>query len=331
DRAGSVPSHPQSPSMNQTAVLALGGNALTPPRQAGTWEEQRGNAVPLVRAAAALLRGGWRVAISHGNGPQVGALALQQEEGGSGLPPQPLFAVGAMTQGMIGSLLTMALDEVCGEAVPVVSVVTHTLVDADAAGAAATKPIGPFYPRARAEELAAGRGWRVIDDSGRGWRRVVASPEPLAIIEASAIRALVRAGHLVIACGGGGIPVTRREGRLEGVEAVIDKDLAAWRLAVELEARVLALVTGVDCVCLDHGTARQREITEMSLAEAEELDRAGHFPPGSMGPKVTAARRFLRDGGGLAVITSAEHVLDAVEGRHGTRIVPGAGRARVSA
>jgi carbamate kinase len=317
--------------MNQTAVLALGGNALTPPHQAGAWEQQRDNAVPLARAVAALLHAGWRVAISHGNGPQVGALALQQEEGGSGIPAQPLFAVGAMTQGQIGSLLAMALDDVCGAGVPVVSVVTHVLVDPDSAGSAATKPIGPFYARDRAQELAASRGWQVVDDAGRGWRRVVASPEPLTIVEAGAIRELVGSGHLVIACGGGGIPVTRRDGHLEGVEAVIDKDLAAWRLAVELDAGVLALVTGVDCVCLDHGTPGERRIDEMSLSESEELDRAGHFPAGSMGPKVAAARRFIRDGGGLAVITSAEHVLDAVEGRHGTRIVAGPGSARVSA
>jgi carbamate kinase len=317
--------------MRQTAVIALGGNALAPLGQAGTWPEQRANAVPLARAAAALLHAGWRVAISHGNGPQVGALALQQEEGSAEVPAQPLFAVGAMTQGQIGSLLAMALDEVCGAGVPVVSVVTHVVVGRESPGGMATKPIGPFYTRERAEELAASRGWQVVDDSGRGWRRVVASPEPLGIVEARAIRDLVGAGHLVIACGGGGIPVTRNQGRLEGVEAVIDKDLAAWRLAVELDAGVLAFVTGVDCVSLHHGTPEQRPITEMSLAETEELDRAGHFPPGSMGPKVAAAGRFLRHGGRLAVITSAEHVLDAVEGRHGTRIVRGGGSAMVSA
>jgi carbamate kinase len=317
--------------MRHTAVLALGGNALTPPDQDGAWERQRANAVPLARAAVALLRAGWRVAISHGNGPQVGALALQQEEAGSGVAAQPLFAVGAMTQGQIGSLLALALDEVCAGGVSVVSVVTHVVVADAPGGAMPTKPIGPFYPRERALELAGERGWAVVDDAGRGWRRVVASPEPLDIVEAGAVRDLVEGGHLVIACGGGGIPVTRREGRLEGVEAVVDKDLAAWRLAVELEAGVLALVTGVDCVCLDHGTPRQRAITEMSVAESDELARAGHFPPGSMGPKVAAARRFVRDGGELAVITSAEHVLEAVEGRHGTRIVAGTGTATASA
>jgi carbamate kinase len=317
--------------MRHTAVLALGGNALTPPDQDGAWERQRANAVPLARVAAALLRAGWRVAISHGNGPQVGALALQQEEAGSGVAAQPLFAVGAMTQGQIGSLLALALDEVCGGGVSVVSVVTHVVVAGAPGGAMPTKPIGPFYPRERALELAGERGWAVVDDAGRGWRRVVASPEPVDILEAGAVRDLVEGGHLVIACGGGGIPVTRREGRLEGVEAVVDKDLAAWRLAVELEAGVLALVTGVDCVCLDHGTPRQRAITEMSVAESDELARAGHFPPGSMGPKVAAARRFIRDGGELAVITSAEHVLEAVEGRHGTRIVAGTGTAPASA
>ena len=318
--------------MRQTAVLALGGNALAPPGQRGAWEEQRANALPLARAAAALRAAGWRVAIAHGNGPQVGALALQQEEAAGAVPAQPLFAVGAMTQGHIGSLLTMALREVCGAETSVVSVVTHMLVDVrPAACAAPTKPIGPFFSRERALELAAARGWDVVDDAGRGWRRVVGSPEPLGIVEAGAIRDLVDGGHLVVACGGGGIPVTDRDGRLEGVEAVVDKDLAAWRLAVQLGAGVLALVTGVDSVHLDHGTPAQREITEMSVDETEALDRAGHFPPGSMGPKVAAAARFLRDGGELAVITSADHLLDAVEGRHGTRIVPGADAAAVPA
>jgi carbamate kinase len=317
--------------VRRTAVLALGGNALAPAGQSGTWDEQRANAVPLVRAAAALRDAGWRVAIAHGNGPQVGALALQQEESAV-VPPQPLFAVGAMTQGQLGSLLAMAFREVCGAGVPVVSMVTHMLVDPSPAGSGgATKPIGPFYARERALELAAARGWEVVDDAGRGWRRVVASPEPVAIVEAVAIRHLVEAGQLVIACGGGGIPVVERDRHLEGVEAVVDKDLAAWRLAVQLEAGVLALVTGVDSVHLDHGTPAEREITEISLKESEELQRAGHFPAGSMGPKVAAAARFVRDGGGLAVITSAEHVVDAVEGRHGTRIVPGASAAAVPA
>jgi carbamate kinase len=320
--------------MKRTAVLALGGNALAPPGQSGAWEEQLANALPLARAAAALRAAGWRVAIAHGNGPQVGALALQQEEAAAVVPPQPLFAVGAMTQGHLGSLLAMAFHEVCGAGVPVVPVVTHMLVDprsSAGSGAAATKPIGPFYPRERALELAAARGWEVVDDAGRGWRRVVASPEPLAIVEAGAIRDLVEAGHLVVTCGGGGIPVVGRGGRLQGVEAVVDKDLAAWRLAVQLDAGVLALVTGVDTVHLDHGTPEEREITQMSLEETEALERAGHFPAGSMGPKVAAAARFVRDGGGLAVITSAPHVLDAVEGRHGTRIVPGSGAAAVPA
>jgi carbamate kinase len=316
--------------MKQTAVLALGGNALAPTGRTGAWEEQRDHALPLARAAAALRGAGWTVAIVHGNGPQIGALALQQEEAAAGVPAQPLFAVGAMTQGQIGSLLAMALREVCGPGTPVVSVLTHMVVDSEpAAGPGPVKPIGPFYSRTRALELAAARGWHVCEDSGRGYRRVVASPEPLAIVEAEAIRDLVEAGHLVVACGGGGIPVADRGGRLEGVEAVVDKDLAAWRLAAELDAGVLALVTGVDTVHLDHGTPREREITEMSVEETEALEREGHFPAGSMGPKVAAATRFVRHGGGLAVITSAEHVLDAVEGRHGTRIVPGPPAATV--
>jgi carbamate kinase len=315
--------------MQQTVVLALGGNALTRAGQAGTYEEQLANALGMARACCGLLGEGHGVVIVHGNGPQVGALALQQEEGAALVPPQPLFALDAMTQGQLGSLLGVALRNACaGRAARVVSLVTHVLVDpADPAFASPTKPIGPFFPRRRAQALAARRGWTVREDAGRGYRRLVASPEPQAILEADAIRGLVDAGFVVVAAGGGGIPVRRDQGRLAGVEAVVDKDLAAQALASATDADALVLVTDVAHVALDFGTARERTVETMTADEADRHLRDGQFPPGSMGPKITAAVRFLRAGGKLAVVTSAPHVRAALRGGHATRIVPSRARA----
>ena len=228
-----------------------------------------------------------------------------------------------MTQGQLGSLLGLTLRNACaGRAVRVASLVTHVLVDpADTAFAHPTKPIGPFFPPRQAQALAARRGWTVGEDAGRGYRRLVASPEPQAILEADAIRSLADAGFVVVAAGGGGIPVRSDHGRLTGVEAVVDKDLAAQRLASATGADSLVLVTDVDHVALDFGGAAQRIVQTMTADEADGHLRDGQFPPGSMGPKITAAVRFLRAGGRVAVITSAPHVLAALQGRHGTRIV----------
>jgi carbamate kinase len=309
--------------MRQTVVLALGGNALTRAGQAGTHDDQQANALAMARAVCGLLDDGHGVVIVHGNGPQVGALALQQEEGAAFVPPQPLFTLGAMTQGQIGSLLGLTVHNACaGRVVLVASLVTHVLVDpADPAFARHTKPIGPFFPRQQALELADRRGWTVGEDAGRGYRRLVASPEPHAILEADAIRCLADAGFVVVAAGGGGIPVRRDDGRLTGVEAVVDKDLAAQRLASATGADSLVLVTDVDHVALDFGTAGERTVETMTADEADRHLRDGQFPPGSMGPKITAAVRFLRAGGKLAVVTSAPHVRAALRGGHGTRIV----------
>jgi carbamate kinase len=309
--------------MKQTVVLALGGNALIRAGQAGTHDDQQANALGMARAICGLLDDGCGVVVVHGNGPQVGALALQQEEGAGLVPPQPLFSLGAMTQGQLGSLLGLSLRNACaGRDVRVASLVTHVLVDpADAAFAHPTKPIGPFFPPRRAKALAAGRGWTVGEDAGRGHRRLVASPEPQAILEADAIRTLADAGFVVVAAGGGGIPVRREHGRLTGVEAVVDKDLAAQRLASATGADSLVLVTDVDHVALDFGRTGERIVQTMTADEADGHLRDGQFAPGSMGPKITAAVRFLRAGGRVAVVTSAPHVLAALRGGHGTRIV----------
>jgi carbamate kinase len=309
--------------VSRTVVVAVGGNALTLEGQAGTAEEQRANARGVARAVAGLARDRYRIVMTHGNGPQVGALARQQELGAAAVPCQPLCVLGAMTQGQIGHTLALALRDTLGPGGDIVCVVTHVRVDkSDPAFAHPVKPIGPFLPAAEARALAARHGWRVAEDSGRGHRRVVASPRPLEIVEGPAIRLLAEAGFLVIAAGGGGVPVVAGEGgELEGIDAVIDKDRAAERLAVALGAEVLVLTTAVPSVQVDFGTERARALTEVTAGEAERHLAGGQFPPGSMGPKVEAAVSFVRGGGEVAIITSPEHVVDAVAGRHGTRIV----------
>ena len=310
--------------MKRTLVLALGGNALIRHGQAGSLDDLQENALGMAGSVRDLVESGWSVVIVHGNGPQVGNLAYQQEESATTLPPLPLFLLDAMTQGEIGSLLDLAVRRVMGGRVDPVAVVTHVLVDpADPAFDNPTKPIGPFFDQERAQTLAKTRGWSLVDDAGRGVRRVVPSPQPRGIVELEAIRALVEHGSLVIACGGGGIPVATTDGLLSGVEAVIDKDRAAEQLASDLGADVLAMVTEVSHVALDWGTPRARNIDEITEADAAALAAQGQFPPGSMGPKIEAGLRFLRRGGKLVVITSPDHVLEAVEGSHGTRIVPG--------
>jgi carbamate kinase len=308
-----------------TLVIAIGGNALLAEGEHGTYEEQLANLAGLATAVSELVRDGHRVVLTHGNGPQVGNLAIQQEESASLVPPQPLFVLGAMTQGQVGHLITAAL---CGGGAvgrwPVVTVVTHAVVDgADPAFRHPTKPIGPYFLRQEAERLARERHWQVVEDAGRGWRRVVASPKPQGFLEADAIRALVEAGFVVVAAGGGGIPVARVGAGIRGVDAVIDKDLSAERLATAVGADTLLLLTGVHHVWLGFGTARQRAVGTMTVDEAEKHLADGEFPPGSMGPKVTAAIRFVRSGGRRVVITSPARVRDALAGRAGTSVVPG--------
>ena len=312
--------------MPKTAVVALGGNALTRAGQTGTYDEQSDNAVTMARAVMGLRRSGWRVVIVHGNGPQVGNLAIQHEEGRRLVPAQPLFSLGAMTQGQIGSLISLALRAEQID-LPVAAVVTHVVVSPDdPAFAHPSKPIGPFFTKARASELAAKRGWTVDDDSGRGFRRRVASPRPVTIVETPAIEALVASGSIVIAAGGGGVPVVPGDTGLRGVEAVIDKDYVAGQLASALGAQALVFVTDVPRLMIDFGDPTERALAEIDVEAAERYQQDGQFPPGSMGPKVDAATRFLRTGGDVAVISTAALAAvtldstDAGEGT-GTRIV----------
>jgi len=311
--------------MTKTAVVALGGNALTRQGQSGTAEEMAANAAAMAASVNDVIEAGWRVVIVHGNGPQVGNLALQQEAT-TAVPPQPLALLNAMTQGELGSLIATAINALRGPGAAA-ALVTHVTVSrADPAFAAPSKPIGPFFGSDEAHHLAEARGWVVRQDSGRGYRRVVPSPEPVGIVEIGAIRALVDAGCLVIACGGGGIPVDGSGGDAARVgaviDAVIDKDRAASLMARLLGAQALVLVTAVDNVMINYGTPRQAKLGQITLAEAERHLRDGQFPPGSMGPKVEAALAFLAGGGESAAITSPGLVAATLsgEGWAGTRI-----------
>jgi carbamate kinase len=315
--------------MTKTAVVALGGNALTLPGQAGTCEEMLARATEMAASINEVIEAGWRVVMVHGNGPQVGNLALQQESTAL-VPAQPLAVLVAMTQGQVGSLLALAIDRLRGPG-SAASLITHVTVDrADPAFLAPTKPIGPFFDRDQAQRLAAELGWAVQPDSGHGYRRVVASPQPTGIVEISAIRALVDAGLLVIAAGGGGIPLVDGPARNVLPDAVIDKDRAARLLATQLGAQALLLVTAVDRVMLDYGTPQQSGLATITADQAARHLAEGQFPPGSMAPKIEAALQFLADGGDLAVITTPALLAETLAGTSpggGTRIEPSPSRA----
>jgi carbamate kinase len=302
-------------------VIAIGGNAITREGQRGTWDEQRANARVVARELVRLKRRGHQVVLTHGNGPQVGALHLQHDLAASQSPPLPLDVLVAMTQGQLGYLMQTAIEEV-DPSIQTATVLTRVRVDpADPSFAEPTKPIGQFYSEDDARRLERERGFAVAADAGRGWRCVVASPLPGEIVEFESVRALAERGVLVIAAGGGGIPVARGESAA-GVEAVIDKDRASAALARATGADLLAMLTGVERVAIDFGTRWQRDMARLTVSDATRLLEQGEFPPGSMGPKVESAARFVAEGGRAAVITSAERLLDAVEGDGGTRVVP---------
>jgi carbamate kinase len=266
--------------------------------------------------------------ITHGNGPQVGAQLLRSERAADLVPGQTLDVCGAASQGEIGYLLAQSLQDelaAAGLHVPVVSLVTQSIVSAnDPAMKHPTKPIGPFYSRAQAEERQRLLGWEIVEDAARGFRRVVPSPEPVEIVEQAVIRSLMSQGVLVVGCGGGGIPVVRDHAGLHGVEAVIDKDRASALLASQLGVDIFVISTDTDYVYLDYKKPSQRPLLRVTAAELEEHYRAGHFPPGNMGPKVESAVQFLRAGGKEVVITSNIHLCEAVAGRAGTHVVPDA-------
>jgi carbamate kinase len=312
--------------MPQTVVIALGGNAILQPGQVGTFEEQLVNVDHSCRRIARLVADGWRVVLTHGNGPQVGNILIQNDMAAKLIPPMPMDVCGAETQGQIGYMLQQSLHNHLRRlkaAAPVVTLLTEVAVDeADPAFQAPSKPVGPFYPESRARQMAIEEGFAMREDSGRGWRRVVPSPEPSEIVQLPQIAGAVAGGAVVVCSGGGGIPVVRhRDGSLHGVEAVIDKDLAAARLTLDLDADVLLVLTDVANVFVDYRTPAQRALGRVSVAELEELRAAGHFRAGSMGPKVDAALRVARSGR-RAVIASLRDVAPALKGEAGTSVVP---------
>ena len=310
----------------KSILIAVGGNSLIRAGEKGTVAEQLSNARKTATAIVGLLERRYRIVITHGNGPQVGAALLRSERAADQVPGQSLDVCGANTQGEIGYLLAQSLhDELAavGLHVPVASVVTQTVVSADdMAMQRPTKPIGPFYSRVDADEKRKNLGWTIVEDASRGFRRVVPSPEPIDIVEWEVIRDLMRDGVLVVACGGGGIPVVRTKDELSGIEAVIDKDRASALLATKLGVDIFLISTDTDYVYLNYKTVNQVPLTTVSEADLARYYAGGHFPPGNMGPKVESVLRFLRCGGEEAIITSYEHLSDALDGISGTRVLP---------
>ncbi len=309
----------------KTIVIALGGNAILQPGQNGTVDEQMENVDSTAEQVAELIAQGHRVVITHGNGPQVGALLIQQEAGRDRVPPMPLDVCGAESQGQIGYMLQQSIGKMLARRSiqrPVATVITQMVVDPnDPAFANPTKPVGPFYSAYYAEQRMKETGEKWIEDAGRGWRRVVPSPDPIRIVEQDAILSLVRTGAIVIANGGGGIPVIEKGGLYKGVEAVIDKDLGGECLARDVGADVLLILTDVAHVALHYKTPHQVDLHTVQLDDLIRYQQEGHFKAGSMGPKVEACRRFVERGGEAAIIAQLDKAVEAIHGNAGTRIV----------
>lgn len=291
-----------------TMVIALGGNTLLRAKEKFSIHQEVRHIEEAVKEIRKIISSGYRVVLTHGNGPQVGDILLQQKLASRAVPPMPLDVCGAQTQGEIGYLLQRTVGNMIKK--PVITIITQTLVrENDSAFRNPTKFIGPFFDRP-------GPGLR--KDSDRGYRRVVPSPDPLKIIESGEIKKLVKEGYIVIAGGGGGIPVIRKNGRLHGVEAVIDKDLAAERLASDIGADTLLILTDVDGVYLNYGRPSQKMLDEVGTSELEKYYVQGHFPEGSMGPKIRAALRFIHHGGKRVIITSVSLAQKSLGGKGGT-------------
>ncbi len=312
--------------MSKLVVVAIGGNSLIKDSQHASVRDQYQSVVETGKHLVKMLQMGYRLVITHGNGPQVGFILRRSELASSELHMVPLDSCGADTQGAIGYHIQMAMQNELrkqGMRGTVVSVVTQVLVDRDdPAFDHPAKPIGSFMDRETAEKYQREKNWDVLEDAGRGYRRVVASPRPQKIIEFDAIKALVEQDMVVVAAGGGGIPVVRDEhGDLAGVEAVIDKDTASSLLARKLKADLFIISTAVDKVCLNFGTPDQKTLDRMTAAEAKAYIEAGHFAPGSMLPKIQAMIEFIEATGHEGLITNPQHLALALEGKTGTRVV----------
>lgn len=311
--------------MQRTVLVAIGGNSLIRAGESTTIATQRVHVAETCRALAQIIADGWRVVVTHGNGPQVGAALRRSELGATDAYPLSLDMCVASTQGEIGVLLQQALRDALEERAirrPVATVLSQVVVSPDdPAFAKPSKPIGPFYSAADAETRHRA-GWTLVEEPPHGYRRAVASPAPLEIVEEPAIRALVDAGVVVIALGGGGVPVVQRGAHLEGIEAVIDKDLASALLAIRLHVDVLAMSTDVDRIYVNYARPDARGLREVNEDELRRFAADGHFPPGTMGPKVEAALRFVSAGGGEVIVTSPDRLAAALEGHEeGTHVV----------
>lgn len=314
--------------MTKTAVLALGGNAIIKAGEEGTIGQQFANTRDSLGGIVELIRQGYKLAITHGNGPQVGNLLRQQEAGEKeGIAPLPLGVLNAATEGSMGYMIEQSLQNklhLSGIDKDVITIISQVVVDRDDPSMLnPTKYVGStYYTAQQAEELKNTLGWTLKEDAGKGYRRVVPSPLPQRIVPAHTVKELVHRGEIVIAVGGGGIPVyVQDDGTYEGVDAVIDKDFASALLAVNIDADLFVILTGVDKVSVDYGKPSQRDLDMMSMEEASRYYQEGQFPAGSMGPKIKAAIDFLERGGKEVLITSIDRIVDAFAGKTGTRIV----------
>ena len=309
--------------MSKKVVVALGGNAILQPKQAGTIEEQMENVLNASKSIVKLVKAGYEVVIAHGNGPQVGNILLQNAAARDQVPAMPLYVCGAESQGLIGYMIQQNIrNELKKEGVDknVVTLLTQVVVDKnDPAFQHPTKPVGAFYSEEEAKAaMAKGESW--VEDSGRGWRKVVASPKPMDVVELAEVKDLIDAGCIVVKVGGGGIPVVEDNGFLKGIEAVIDKDLASALLAEELNADYLVIATDVSHVAINFGKPDQENLKTIDLATAQKYLDEGQFGKGSMGPKVEAIMKFVSKGG-KGIITSLDNLTDSVVGDAGTKIV----------
>ena len=310
----------------KTAVVALGGNAISRQGEEDTLSRQFENTRASLTSVLALIKEDYNLAITHGNGPQVGNAILRVELSRGKAPELPLFICDADTEGGIGFMIEQSLLNILRREQierEVVTIITQVVVDkGDPSIKNPSKFIGQFYSKKDAERYSKERGWAVKKDSNRGWRRVVPSPVPLEIVEKNTIKTLVHSGTVVIAAGGGGVPVYSENGELKGLDAVIDKDRASAVLARDIGAELLIILTGVEKVALNYATLLEKTLDRITAAEAKQYLAQGHFPAGSMGPKIEAAITFLESGGREVIITSVEKGHQALDEKTGTRIVP---------
>jgi len=312
--------------MKKLAVIALGGNALLKPGQKGTISELERNAAETCRYFLPLIKNDWQIVLTHGNGPQVGSTLIQHEAAKDIVPAMPLDVCVSETQGSLGYILQQAiLNELRRNKIEryVVTMITQVVVDSkDKAFKEPTKPIGPFYTKDQAEALQKEKKWVMFEDSGRGFRRVVPSPTPVKVIQRLMIKELAQSGHIVIAAGGGGIPIYKKDDNdYEGIEAVVDKDMASAIIAIEIKSSVFIILTTVPKVYINFGKPNQQGIVRMTVSQAKKYLDENQFGTGSMKPKVESAVNYLAKIDGKVIITSAENLAEAMEGRSGTTII----------